>query len=170
MRIRRVPIVILFYYAAIFAYILNLLALVLTVVISSFASEWFGGVLPRAFTLRWYAYSWEEYTLGQVLWVTLIVAITVAVTSLVLGFPAAYALARHNFRGKGLLMGMYLLPMLVPPMTYGIPLAAVMYRLHLGGSLLGVVLVNLVRWLAQGFGIPPPRRAFEGLRERVGRP
>ncbi len=144
MHARRWSLGLLFYYLAIFAYLVNLAALVLMVVISSFASEWFGGILPREYTLRWYAFSWEEYTLGQVLWVTVIVAIAVAGLSLALGFPAAYAMARHDFRGKGILMGAYLLPMLIPPMTYGIPLAAVIYKMHLGGTLIGVILVNLV--------------------------
>lgn len=133
-----------FYYLAVIAYLVNLCGLVLTVLVSSAAEEWFGGVLPRGYTLNWYAYSWREYDLGHVLWITVIVAVSVALMSLAIAFPAAYVLARRSFRGKGVLMGAYLLPMLVPPMTYGIPLAAVIYQFQLGGSLVGVILVNLV--------------------------
>jgi hypothetical protein len=35
--------------------------------------------------------------------------------------PAAYTLARRNFVGKRLLMLLFLLPLMVPPITYGIP-------------------------------------------------
>jgi putative spermidine/putrescine transport system permease protein len=66
------------------------------------------------------------------------------VLSIVLGVPAAYALARRDFRGKRLLMTLFLLPMLVPPITYGIPLATVFYQLHLAGTLWGVILANLL--------------------------
>jgi len=52
-------------------------------------------------------------------------------------------LARKQFRFKGLLMGVYLLPMLVPPLAYGIPLATVVLR-YLGGELPSIILVNLV--------------------------
>jgi putative spermidine/putrescine transport system permease protein len=41
-------------------------------------------------------------------------------------------------------MLLFLLPMLVPPITYGIPLATVLYRTGLGGTMFGVILANLV--------------------------
>src|SRR5439155_824508 len=79
--------------------------------------------LPGALTTEWYAYAWREFQLDQVLGVTLTVAATVTAAALVLGFPAAYLLARHDFRGKGPLLLLFFLPLLVPQMTYGIPLA-----------------------------------------------
>ena len=39
---------------------------------------------------------------------------------------------------------LFVLPLLVPPMTYGIPLATVLYQLHLAGTINGVILANLV--------------------------
>ena len=56
------------------------------------------------------------------------------VISVLIGVPAAYALARRNFPGKKLLMVLFLLPILMPPITYGIPLATVLYKFHLGGQ------------------------------------
>ena len=64
--------------------------------------------------------------------------------SVLIGVPAAYALARREFPGKRLLMLFFLLPMLIPPITYGIPLATVLYQAHLGGTMAGVILANLV--------------------------
>ena len=49
--------------------------------------------------------------------------------------PAAYALARREFPGKRLVMLLFLLPLLVPPITYGIPLATVLYQIGLAGTL-----------------------------------
>src|SRR5207237_2754777 len=49
-----------------------------------------------------------------------------------------------SFRGKQLLMLLFILPLIVPPITYGIPMATVMYQAHLGGTLGGVILANLV--------------------------
>ena len=48
--------------------------------------------------------------------------------SVLLGVPAAYALARRDFPGKRLVMLLFLLPLMVPPITYGIPLATVLYQ------------------------------------------
>jgi putative spermidine/putrescine transport system permease protein len=41
-------------------------------------------------------------------------------------------------------MLLFLLPLLVPPITFGIPLATVLYRAGLAGSMSGVVIANLV--------------------------
>jgi putative spermidine/putrescine transport system permease protein len=41
-------------------------------------------------------------------------------------------------------MLLFLLPLMVPPITYGIPLATLMYRVGLAGTLYGVVLANLI--------------------------
>lgn len=41
-------------------------------------------------------------------------------------------------------MLLFLLPMLIPSITFGIPLATVLYKVDLAGSITGVVLSNLV--------------------------
>jgi len=41
-------------------------------------------------------------------------------------------------------MLLFLLPLLVPPITYGIPMATVLYQSGLGGTFWGVVVANLV--------------------------
>ena len=59
----------------------------------------------------------------------------VVLLSGLIGVPAAYAMARRNFPGKQVVMLLFLLPLLVPPITYGIPLATVLYRVHLAGTI-----------------------------------
>jgi putative spermidine/putrescine transport system permease protein len=76
--------------------------------------------------------------------VTFEVVFAVVALSALVGVPAAYAMARRDFPGKKLVMLLLLLPMLVPPVTYGIPLATVLYQSGLGGTLIGVILANLV--------------------------
>jgi putative spermidine/putrescine transport system permease protein len=125
-------------------FVLNLLAMIATVVTSSFATRWLGTWLPAGWTTRWYTSAWEEFQLAEVLTVTFQVVFLVVVLSGILGIPAAYALARRNFPGKRLVMLLFLLPMLVPPFTFGIPLATTLYRTGLAGSMSGVVLANLV--------------------------
>jgi putative spermidine/putrescine transport system permease protein len=125
-------------------FLLNIAGMVLAVAVNSIAQRWFGTVLPEHFTTNWYAAAWKEFQLSQVLLVTVEVVAAVVALSILLGVPAAYALARRNFRGKRVLMTLFLLPMLVPPITYGIPLATVFYQLHLAGTLWGVILANLL--------------------------
>jgi len=125
-------------------FIINLFAMIGTVVPSSFATRWHGTWLPTGWNTRWYVAAWEEFQLDDVLIVTFEVVFLVVLFSGLLGVPAAYAMARREFPGKRFLMLLFLLPLLVPPITFGIPLATVLYRAGLAGSMSGVVIANLV--------------------------
>jgi putative spermidine/putrescine transport system permease protein len=124
--------------------LLNVAAMISTVVTNSFATRWLRSWLPEALTARWYLSAWHEFQLGGVLTVTFEIVAAVVLISGLLGVPAAYAMARRDFPGRRLVMLLFLLPLLVPPMTFGIPLATVLYQLHLGGTFYGVVIANLV--------------------------
>ncbi len=125
-------------------FFLFLFALIATVVLDSFATTWFGSWLPDDYTNHWYGDAWAEFNLSEVLLVTAQVAIAVVAIATLIGVPAAYALARRNFPGKRVITVLFLLPILIPPITYGIPLATVLYKLQLAGSIQGVILANLV--------------------------
>jgi len=125
-------------------FLVNVGAIIAPVVVSSFGRRWFGSWLPQGFTTRWYLAAWDEFQLDYLLIVTLEVTFAVVLISILLGVPAAYALARRDFVGKRPVLLLFLLPLLVPPITYGIPLATVLYKLHLGGTMTGVILANLV--------------------------
>ena len=125
-------------------FVLNLFAMIATVVLDSFASRWLGTWLPIGWTTRWYGSAWDEFQLSDVLATTFEAVALVVVISGALGVPAAYALARREFPGKRIVTLLFLLPLLIPPITYGIPMATVLYSAGLAGSMTGVVLANLV--------------------------
>jgi len=125
-------------------FVINLFAMIATVVTSSFATRWLGTWLPVAFTTRWYSSAWSEFQLWDVLVVTFQVIAAVVFVSGALGVTAAYALARREFAGKRLLILLFLLPLMIPPITFGIPLATVLYQTGLAGTFWGVVAANLV--------------------------
>lgn len=125
-------------------FLVNVAAIIAVVVVNSLGTRWHGTWLPAGFTTRWYTLAWREFQLDDVLLVTMQVTLIVVAISLLIGVPAAYALARREFTGKRVVMLLFLLPLLVPPITYGIPLATVLYSAHLGGTMQGVILANLV--------------------------
>ncbi len=125
-------------------FIVNLLAMIGTVLTSSLATRWLGTWLPAGWTTKWYYSAWQEFQLDDLLIVTFEVVFAVVLLSGLFGIPAAYAMARREFPGKRLLMLLFLLPLLVPPVTYGIPLATVLYKSGLGGTMAGVIAANLV--------------------------
>lgn len=125
-------------------FVLNLLAVIAAVVVNSFATRWLGTWLPAGWTTKWYFSAWKEFQLSSVVLVTFEIVFTVVIISGILGVTTAYALARRDFAGKRLVVLLFLLPLLIPPLTYGIPLATVLYQLGLGGTFWGVVLINVV--------------------------
>lgn len=133
-----------FVWAGIVVFFLFLFGILISVLVDSFGKSWFTTWLPLEFSSDWYAQAWSSFDLGHVIGVTLIVAATVVAVSILVGVPASYVLARSNFPFKRIVMGLFLLPVLIPPITFGIPLATVMYNFGLGRTVLAVILVNLV--------------------------
>jgi len=125
-------------------FVLLALAVLGSVAITSFATSWRAGWWPDAFTTRWYGQAWNDTGISKSLFVTFEVSVAVVLIALAAGVPAGYVLARKKFPGKSTLMLIMLLPIILPTMTYAVQLAAMMYRIGLGGSLAAVILVNLV--------------------------
>jgi putative spermidine/putrescine transport system permease protein len=125
-------------------FMLILLGVLATVVLSSVSRSWTTGWLPHGYTTGRYGQAWSDFGLAHVLLVTVEVGLAVVALSLLLGIPAAYALARRSFPGKRLVLLVFLLPVLLPPMSYGIQLATALYKVHLAGTMAGVIVANLV--------------------------
>ena len=125
-------------------FLLALAGVIGSVLVNSLGERWFDTWFPQGFTTHWYGDAWTGFALGRVILVTVEVALLVIVVSLLIGVPAAYALARRDFFGKRLVYLVFLLPILMPPITYGIPLATVLYKFGFAGHISGVVLANLV--------------------------
>ncbi len=125
-------------------FVVNIALMIAAVATSSFAKRWLGTWLPEGWTTTWYTAAWKEFQLDSVLWVTVQVVFAVVALALLIGVPAAYTLARRDFPGKRVLTLLFLLPLMVPPITYGIPLATVLYKMQLAGTIYGVILANLI--------------------------
>ena len=93
---------------------------------------------------------------------SLIVAGSVTIVSLIISSFAAYSIVRFKYRFKGLIGRLILFAYLTPVSLLFIPLSIIVARLHLGNSLLGLVVVYLTfsiplsTWLLSGYfrGVP----------------
>lgn len=121
-----------------------LLAVLVSVVVTSLSTTWGGSWLPHGLTGKWFRQAWDTPGLSSSIGVTFEVAFADVFLALLIGVPAGWVLARKSFPGRSAVMLLTLLPVVLPPLTYAVQLAALMYRLGIGGTLLSVVLVNLV--------------------------
>ncbi|HEX7737150.1 MAG TPA: ABC transporter permease [Ktedonobacteraceae bacterium] len=145
---KRIPWGRIIFYLAIGFFVLNLIGMVGSVILDSFGHQWFTSVFPASYSTEWYTYLSGDQDIGQLIFNTLFVAIATTLLSLLLGFPASYVLARRQFRFKGALTALYMVPMLLPTLAYGIPLATLLAQIDLGtllgSSLANVIVINVV--------------------------
>ena len=98
---------------------------------------------------------------------SMIVAGAVTLISIIISSLAAYSLARHRTRFRGLIGRLILFAYLTPTSLLFIPLSILMARLGLGNSLHGLILVYLTfalpvsTWMLQGYFRAIPRELEE---------
>lgn len=93
---------------------------------------------PRGFTLDWYAEVFASPRWANRLVASLQVGVASAIAATVLGTLSAVGLRRARLRGKGILYGLLLSPLIVPSITVGIG----MYFVWLEGWALGPFVVG----------------------------
>lgn len=99
---------------------------------------------PRGFSTRWYEVYfsspiWRDATIRSV-----IVAFLTATVSLAIGVPAAFALTRAKFKGKGLALPYILLPLVAPHIIVALSLFYFFSKIGLVGTELGLVIGHTI--------------------------
>lgn len=121
----------------------------------SFAAQYeYPDVIPRSFGLKWWEYILTKGQLVDSVITSLVLAIVVTILSLAVCLPAAYAIARYQFRGKNLVRLSFLLTNAFPKMGIYTAMAVIFYKLNLIGTFTGVVLVHIVNTMMLMVWIP----------------
>ncbi|TCJ20744.1 ABC transporter permease subunit [Rubrobacter taiwanensis] len=112
----------------------------------SFAGEWrFPDLLPASWSLRgWEALLAPGSRFTEAVLNSLVIAAAVTAAAVVIGLPAGMALGTHDFRLKGVVIFIILLPILVPPLASTMGIHLTFIRLGLADTMFGVFLVHLV--------------------------
>lgn len=133
------------FYVVNIIYMINVFGILLSVLVNSFGIKWPNGAwIPEDFGLKWWEYCANHHELKQLLFMTMMVTVITVLFSVVLAYPAAFIMAKRKFVGKKLINGLFLLPVIIPPICYGLPLATVLYKANLATTLAGVVIANMV--------------------------
>jgi putative spermidine/putrescine transport system permease protein len=134
------------YLLALFAgAVLLFLCLPLAVVVPmSFSSASSLAFPPPGFSLRWY-----EAFFGDPRWLraagtSAIVALASSALALALGSIAAYGLVRGTFRGRALLEGNFVAPLILPPVITAVALYILFAKIGLLGTLAGLIVAHTV--------------------------
>ncbi|NCB71370.1 MAG: carbohydrate ABC transporter permease [Clostridia bacterium] len=98
-------------------------------------------MFPKQLSLDGYRYLYSRTPFLRSLLNSFIVGISTAAFSLVVGYPAAYALSRIKFRGRMVMAKGVLYTYLIPTSVLYIPLFMLVSKADLSDSLLGLILI-----------------------------
>lgn len=135
---------VLFFYGPLF----NMLTL-------SFAGKYeYPDVIPQTYGLKWWDYILSKGQMLESITTSLLLAVVVTVISLLICLPAAYAIARYQFKGRSFVRLSFLLTNAFPKMGIYTAMAVIFYKLNLMGTFAGVVLVHVVNTMMFMVWIP----------------
>lgn len=103
---------------------------------------------PRGYTLDWYPAILPNF--GSAILTSLELGVASVIGSLLLGVPAGIGLARHRFRGRGVIATLLLAPLTVPGIALGLAIYVALIAVdeQLGsaitGSMIGLVLAHIM--------------------------
>ncbi|QZY53279.1 ABC transporter permease [Leucobacter tenebrionis] len=99
---------------------------------------------PKGFSTRWYENFVTDPSWLQALGSSLQVAVLTMIVATAVGVLAALGLSKVKFRGKGLMEGYFLLPLIVPGIVLAVGLYSLFLRMDLLGTLPGFVLAHTI--------------------------
>jgi ABC-type spermidine/putrescine transport system permease subunit II len=121
-----------------------LLAPIVIVVILAFSGDGYLHFPPRSLSLEWFGRFFGNLQWQRALLSSLIIGAIACIVSTTIGFFAAYAFLRAEFRGKKLLLSLMLTPIIVPSIITAIAMYYLAGRLGLIGNFLWLGLCHAV--------------------------
>ena len=113
------------------------------------------------FTTAWFAQMWQDDALFSALKNSLIIGVTVSVLSTTLGIFAARASTRYNFPGKTGILGLVMLPLVLPEMIVAMSLLVVLLGVGVPLSVFTIILGHVL--ICTPFAVAILSSAFQSL-------
>ncbi len=129
------------YLAALFAFVF---APIVTSMVFSFNSDRFPTIPLGHFTTHWYETAFARPEVWLAFRNLVIVALSAAALSTLLGFATAYTDFRYGFRLKSACIALALLPPTIPLVIMGLTMLAWLARLGIAGTLPGIIIAHTV--------------------------
>ncbi len=113
-------------------------------------------ILPKAWQWSNFIDIWKQAPIFQYMLNSLIVSGGATALAILCGIPAAYALSRMKFKGKGFFMGAVIMSQMFSPVVLLVGIYRLMIDIDLNNSLLGLILLNaafnqaFAIWLLRG--------------------
>lgn len=113
-------------------------------------------ILPEVWRWSNFVEIWKAAPVLKYLVNSLVVAGGATMLAILCGIPAAYALARMKFKGKGIFMGAVIMSQMFSPVVLLVGIYRLMVTMNLNDSIIGLILLNaafnqaFAIWLLRG--------------------
>ena len=144
-----------------FAFLIFLYAPILLLPLFAFNNSTVVAFPLKGFTTQWFQNVWNDSDLWQAVRNSLLVAVSASVIATVFGIFAARASTRYAFPGKGPVMGLIMLPMVLPDMIMAMALLVVLLAMNVQLSLLTVIMGHVL--ICTPFAVAILSSAFQSL-------
>ncbi len=121
-----------------------ILAPLVVVLLVAFTDKGYISMPFNGASLRWFRAILQNDDIVSAFWLSVRLAFTAATIGVVLAVPAALAIARYRFPGRGALMAFFLSPMMIPAVVLGIAFLRFLSLLNLNGSFFALVATHVV--------------------------
>ncbi len=117
---------------------------ILVIIPSAFSDGTSLSFPPQGFSLRWFwnIFAWKNFL--PAFFLSLAIAVTATAISLVLGTLASFALVRHKFVGRELVLNLFLTPLIFPAIVLAVGIAMVLSPLGLLRTFTGMVIAHVL--------------------------
>lgn len=95
---------------------------IIAVTLASFSKKRYFSFPITRYTTAWYAKSFDDLTIADLLWTSLTIALAVMAICIIIGFFGALAYARYDWRGRKAFQRFLLLPIFFPQSVLGLAL------------------------------------------------
>ncbi|WP_354684282.1 ABC transporter permease [Cupriavidus necator] len=125
-------------------FIAFMVAPLLVVIAVSFTGKGYISMPTDGLSLRWFRAIGDAREIVGAFRLSLTLGLVSATIAVALAVPAALALARHRFPGRGALMGFFLSPLMIPHVVLGVAFLRFFTTLGVTGSFLWLALTHVV--------------------------
>ncbi|HOO29039.1 MAG TPA: ABC transporter permease subunit [Lachnospiraceae bacterium] len=88
-------------------------------------------IVWEGFTIQWYGSFFQNRTLMESLWISLLIAVMSTAISTVIGTLGALGLSKFNFKGKDLIDQLLYIPVVIPEVVLGVALLCIYSTLNM---------------------------------------
>lgn len=132
----------LLYHSIFISFIIAPLVVVMLVAFTS--KGYISMPFAEGFSLRWFRAILDSTGIIRAFWFSLWLGLASATAAILLAVPGALALTRYKFAGRGVLMGFFMSPLMIPHVVLGVAFLRFFTTLNVTGSFVWLALTHVI--------------------------